>query len=224
MIFRRPYRRGRRPGGGRCQSFPPDGWRGAAGPPAGNAGGDDHRSHGERAALKEPQPAGVRRSAPQHVQRDDIDEAFLPYARLRHHLLATSRTLRAFTGFDRLGSFNCQALAWRVFGKDLVEDAAAQVADTLQGWGYHPSERAALGFGTVLIQSMLVNRSPLLEDMTSEALARIRADPSTARHHSRGYFHGMHRAISALGHARPPPAPLHGVMPEIEGVPRHGLT
>jgi hypothetical protein len=52
-----------------------------------------------------------------------------------------------------------------------------------------------------LIQSMLVNRSPLLEEMTSEALARIRADPSTAPHHSRGYFHGMHRAISTLGHA-----------------------
>jgi hypothetical protein len=30
----------------------------------------------------------------------------------------------------------------------------------------------------------------------------------------------MHRAISALGHAGPPPAPLHGAMPEIEGVPR----
>src|SRR6185437_2974120 len=72
-----PATAGRRPGGGRCQSFPPDGWRGDARPPPGNAGGDDHRSHGERAALKEPQPAGVRRSAPQCVQRDDIHEAFL---------------------------------------------------------------------------------------------------------------------------------------------------
>ena len=43
-----------------------DGWRGDARPPPGNAGGDDHRSHGEPAALKEPRPAGVRRSAPQH--------------------------------------------------------------------------------------------------------------------------------------------------------------
>ena len=67
---------------------------------------------------------------------------------------------------------------------------------------------------------MLVNRSPLLEDMTSEALARIRADPSTAPHHARGYFHGLHKAISALGHAGPPPTPVHGVMPEIEGVPQ----
>ncbi len=138
---------------------------------------------------------------------------------VRPYVAAFAYLIGGFAGFDRLGSFNRQALAWRVFGKNLVEGPAAQVTATLQGWGYHPSDRAALGFRTVLIQSMLVNRSPLLEDMTSEALARIRADPSTAPHHARGYFHGMHRAISALGHAGPPPAPLHGVMPEIEGVP-----
>jgi integrase len=45
-------------------SSPPDGPRGDGKPAAGNAGGDDHRSHGERASLKEPQPLiiGVRRS------------------------------------------------------------------------------------------------------------------------------------------------------------------
>jgi len=138
---------------------------------------------------------------------------------VRPYVAAFAYLIGGFTGFDQLGSFNRQALAWRIFGKEVVEDAAAQVTATLQGWGYHPSDRAALGFRTVLIQSMLVNRSPLLEDMTSEALARIRADPSTAPHHARDYSHGMHRAISALGHAGPPPAPLHGVMPEIEGVP-----
>jgi NAD(P)-dependent dehydrogenase (short-subunit alcohol dehydrogenase family) len=71
-----------------------------------------------------------------------------------------------------LGSFNRQVLAWRVFGKENVEDAADHVAVTLQGWGYHPSKGAARQFRTVLIQAMLVNRSPLLEDMTSEALER----------------------------------------------------
>ena len=105
-----------------------------------------------------------------------------------------------------------------------MEDPAAQVTATLQGWGYHPSDRAALGFRTVLIQSMLLNRSPLLEDMTSEALARIRADPSTAPHHARGYFHGMHRAISAVGHASP--ASRAGARGHAgdRGFPGHGLT
>jgi integrase len=139
---------------------------------------------------------------------------------VRPYVAAFAYLLGGFTGFHRLGSFNRQALAWRVFGKEIVEDAADQVAATLQGWGYHPSKGAARQFRTVLIQAMLVNRSPLLEDMTSEALARIRADPSTAPHHARGYFHGLHKAICALGHAGPPPAPLHGAMPEIEGVPQ----
>jgi integrase len=138
---------------------------------------------------------------------------------VRPYVAAFAYMLGGFTDFDRMGSFNRRALAWRVFGKEVVEDAAAQVADTLQGWGYHPSEGAAGQFRTVLIQAMLINRSPLLEDMTSEALARIRADPATTPHHSRGFFHGLHKAICALGHAGPPPKPVHGVMPEIEGVP-----
>ena len=95
---------------------------------------------------------------------------------VRPYVAAFAYLIGGFTGFDRLGSFNRQALAWRVFGKEVVEEAADRVAATLQGWGYHPSKGAARQFRTVLIQSMLVNRSPLLEDMTSEALARIRAE------------------------------------------------
>lgn len=50
----------RRPGGGRCQSFLPNGRRGDAKPSAGHAGGDDHRSRGERAALDGRDRATVR--------------------------------------------------------------------------------------------------------------------------------------------------------------------
>ena len=42
---------------------------GDAKPPVGNAGGDDHRSRDERAAVREPQPIGVRGGARHHVQR-----------------------------------------------------------------------------------------------------------------------------------------------------------
>jgi hypothetical protein len=43
------------PATGECQSFLPNGWRGDAKPPVEHAGGDNHRSRGERAAVREPQ-------------------------------------------------------------------------------------------------------------------------------------------------------------------------
>ena len=66
---------------------------------------------------------------------------------VRPYVAAFAYMIGGFTGFDRLGAFNRQSLAWRIFGKDLVEDAAAQVTATLQGWGYHPADGAAWGSG-----------------------------------------------------------------------------
>ena len=81
MIFACPSAAARRPGDRRWQSFLLDVWRGDAKPPAGNRGGDDHRSRGERAAaLREPQPARVCGGVPHYVQRDDFHEAFLTLA------------------------------------------------------------------------------------------------------------------------------------------------
>ncbi|MGI5290513.1 tyrosine-type recombinase/integrase [Nonomuraea polychroma] len=139
---------------------------------------------------------------------------------VRPYVAAFAYLLGGFTDFHRLGNFNRRGLAWRVFGKDTVEDAVEQVAGTLQGWGYHPSAGAFGQFRTVVIQSMLVNRSPLLQDLTSEALAQIRKDPANTPHHLRGHFRGLHKALFALGHAGPPPKSIHAVMPDIEGVPQ----
>ena len=143
---------------------------------------------------------------------DWIDGSVRPYVAAFAYLLG------GFTDFEPLGGFNRRSLAWRVFGKDLVEDAVDQVTGTLQGWGYHPSAGAAGSFRTVLIQAMLINRSPLLQDLTSEALARIRQDPTNRADHTRGFFRGLHKALFALGHAGPPPRSIHAVMPDIEGV------
>ncbi|MFD0887622.1 tyrosine-type recombinase/integrase, partial [Streptosporangium algeriense] len=60
----------------------------------------------------------------------------------------------------------------------------------------------------------------LLQDMTSEALERIREDPTNTPHHLRGHFRGLHKALFALGHSGPPPKSIHAVMPGIEGVPK----
>lgn len=88
----------------------------------------------------------------------------------------------------------------------------------MQGWGYHPSDGAAGQFRTVLVQAMLLNRSPLLEDLTTKALLCLRDDPALGRR-SRGHLYGIHRAVASLGHADPPPKPIHAAMPELEGVP-----
>jgi len=137
---------------------------------------------------------------------------------VRPYVAAFAYLLGGFTAFHRIGAFNRRALAWRIFGQEPVEHTIAQVARTLQGWGYHPSEGAAGQFRTVLVQAMLLNRSPLLDDLTTEALLRLRDDPALGRR-SRGHLYGIHRAVAALGNADPPPKPIHAVMPELEGVP-----
>ena len=67
-------------GGGEMSKLLPNDWPRDAKTPTGKAGGDDRRSRGERAALEEPQPAGLRGDPPHHGQRDDIHEAFLTLA------------------------------------------------------------------------------------------------------------------------------------------------
>ncbi|MFJ9845892.1 tyrosine-type recombinase/integrase [Kitasatospora sp. NPDC101155] len=138
---------------------------------------------------------------------------------VRPYVAAFAYLLGGFTDFHRIGGFIRRSLAWRVFGQEPVEEAIAQVAATLQGWGYHPSNGAFGQFRTVLVQIMLINRSPLLQDMTTDALERVRESPALPYGARRGNLHGVHRAIAALGYADPPPKPVHGVMPDLEGVP-----
>ncbi len=137
---------------------------------------------------------------------------------VRPYVAAFAYYLGGFTDFHRIGAFNRRSLAWRVFGRQPVEDAVEAVAGVLHGWGYHPTKAAADQFRTVLVQMMLLNRSPLLEDMTSEAVARLRDDPALGSG-ARGTVYGIHKALAALGHAGPPATPVHAVMPAIEGVP-----
>ncbi|MFI6729852.1 hypothetical protein [Streptomyces atratus] len=138
---------------------------------------------------------------------------------VRPYVAAFAYLLGGFTDFHRIGGFIRRSLAWRVFGQEPAEETIAQVAATLQGWGYHPSNGAFGQFRTVLVQIMLINRSPLLQDMTTEALERVRESPALPSGARRGNLHGVHRAIAALGYADPPPKPVHAVMPDLEGVP-----
>ena len=61
---------------------------------------------------------------------------------------------------------------------------------------------------SVLQERLLVNRSARLEDLTTEAAQRVFNDPRMGWR--RSTFHAVHRALAALGHAGPPPAPHKG--------------
>jgi hypothetical protein len=58
------------------------------------------------------------------------DEAVRPYLAPHAYLLG------GFTEFHRLGSFSRLTLAWRVFGRDRVQDEIGRLRAVLAGWGY----------------------------------------------------------------------------------------
>lgn len=90
----------------------------------------------------------------------------------RPYLLAYAYLLGGFTAFDRVGRFHRQSLATRVFGKDPVDDAIGQIRGVLAGWGYH--RRCERELTAVICHVLLLNRSPRLEDLSGERLARLR--------------------------------------------------
>ena len=135
----------------------------------------------------------------------------------RPYLLVYACLLGGFAAFDRVGRFHRRSLAWRVFGKEPVDDAIAQIRDVLAGWGYH--RRCERDLTALVCHVLLLNRSPLLEDLSAEVLTRLRSDPAMGQYFP-GDLHGVHRAVAALGLAEPPAAPKYGDGPDpITGAP-----
>ncbi|MGE5285607.1 MAG: tyrosine-type recombinase/integrase [Micromonosporaceae bacterium] len=128
----------------------------------------------------------------------------------RAYLLVYAYLLSGFTAFDLVGRFHRQALAWRAFGRDIVEEAIGPIRKVLTGWGYRANSLTSL-----VCTVLLLNRSPLLEDLSSDVLIRLRTDPAMQQHHHARDLHGIHRALAALGHAEPPPAPRYGDGPAL---------
>ena len=123
----------------------------------------------------------------------------------RPYLLAYAYLLAGFTAFDLVGPFARHTLAQRVFGADLVEEAIEPVRAVLAGWGYR-----AANLESMICTLLLLNRSPMLSDLTSPVLERLRSDKAIERHFHGRHLHGVHRALAALGHTGPPPAPRYG--------------
>lgn len=134
---------------------------------------------------------------------------------VRPYVVAYAYLFGGFSDFQLIGPFNRLALTWRVFGREPVEAAIAGITAVLDGWGYRPAAADAR-LRTVICQALLVNRSPLLADLSDDVLLRLRTDPAMGPW-SRSPLHGVHRALAALGHATPPPQPNHGRPQKVEG-------
>ena len=124
----------------------------------------------------------------------------------RSYVLASAYLLTGFTAFDRVGRFQRPGLARRVFGRQPVDDAVRQVRKVLAGWGYSAREPHLTA---MISQMFLLNGSPLLEDLTSDLLLRLRSDPAMGEYRG-STLYGVHRAVAALGHADPPPPLEYG--------------
>ncbi|TXL83628.1 site-specific integrase [Streptomyces sp. IB2014 016-6] len=130
-------------------------------------------------------------------------------------MITLAYLLGEFTAFDRLGRFQRPALASRVFGADPVNDAVRRICKVLADWGYR---RDADKLAAVICQMLLLNRSPLLKDLSTEALAALRDHPAMSGQWGKDLY-GLHRAVAALGHADPPPSGHEAGPAAMEGVP-----
>jgi len=139
-------------------------------------------------------------------------------ATVRPYVAALAYLIGGFTDFDRLGPFGRQVLARRVFGSDAVEVAYSEITRTLARWGYRIGQANEQRLSTALTQAMLINRSPRLEDFTTEVFGRLRRDPSMGRRHSHA-LHSIQKVVASLGFCDPRPVAPSNVRRDIEGAP-----
>jgi integrase len=135
---------------------------------------------------------GFRKAAPGWA-----DDAVRPY------LAAHAFLLGGFTAFYRLGSFSRLTLARRVFGRDRVDSEIRRIRSILAGWGYRLGRDDDTLLPMVACQVLLLNRSPHLEELTTELFERIR-DERLLPDLRLNTLHAMQRAVAELGFCEPP--------------------
>jgi len=101
-----------------------------------------------------------------HAYPGWIDASVRPYA------VAIAYLLDCFTAFQLLGGFNRTALANRLFGPVLVQQALDPVTTTLREWGYRTGD-----FAGMMSALLLHNRSPYLADLTAPVIGVLSTSP-----------------------------------------------
>jgi hypothetical protein len=123
------------------------------------------------------------------------DDAVRPY------LAAHAFLLGGFTAFYRLGSFSRLTLAWRIFGRDRVDGEIRRIRSVLAGWGYRLGRDDDTLLPMVACQVFLLNRSPHVEELSTELFERIRGERLLPELRL-NTLHAMQRAVAELGHLR----------------------
>lgn len=134
----------------------------------------------------------------------------------RPYVAAFAYLLAGFTDFHRLGRFRRLSVAQKVFGAAVVDGAVSRLMAVLDGWGYRSAGVGPERLKTTMAQVLLVNRSPHLEDLSTEALAALRDHPAIGPW-AGSPLYGIHRAVAALGHADPPARATGGQPQQVTG-------
>jgi integrase len=136
----------------------------------------------------------------------------------RPHLMALGILLRRIHDPRRFGEFDRIGLAKKVFGEAAVEAADTRVAETLTNWGFSATLNDTRQ-RTALCDALLVNGSPLLEDLTTEALEEVYNGHTTKER--RRSLQRLSKTLHALSLIQRPLQ--HGYM-EARGGKRSNLT
>ncbi|MDQ1653159.1 MAG: hypothetical protein QOI35_2359, partial [Cryptosporangiaceae bacterium] len=117
---------------------------------------------------------------------------------VRPYLAAHAYLLGGFSEFHLLGNFQRLTLSWRIFGRDRVNGEITRVRAVLSEWGYQLGREDDSLLPMVVCQLFLFNRSPHLEDLTTELFDRFRSDRllEGARLNT---LYALQRAVAALG-------------------------
>jgi hypothetical protein len=96
---------------------------------------------------------------------------------VRPFVIALAYLLAGFDDFHRIGMFDRLYLAGLLFGPDIVAGTLAHVASLLGSWGYRGHDGAGRPLPGAFSQFLLLNRSPLMTDLTTQAFTRLRELP-----------------------------------------------
>ena len=135
---------------------------------------------------------------------------------VRPFVIALGYLLSGFDAFEQLGTFNRLHLAGLVFGAEMVDQSLREAGTVLEQWGYRSVLSGKHRLRGVFSQALLINRSPMLEDLHSAAFDRLHAHPATNEHHGE-MLYALQRAVAALGHCDPPVRTGYNHAPGIDG-------